>query len=133
MAYLLDTDTISAVLRPQPSVRVARELANRPAAEMYTSAINVGELVYGAVRVNRNDLLARIQDLIDVLPVIPFDETAAQIFGRLKADLERQGTPLAEPDLRIAAVALAHDLILVSGNERHFGRIQGLALENWLN
>jgi tRNA(fMet)-specific endonuclease VapC len=100
---------------------------------MYTSAINVGELVYGALRVNRADLLTRIHDVLDVLPVIPFDTAAAEIFGRLKADLERAGTPLAEPDLRIAAVALAHDLTLVSGNARHFGRVPGLVIENWMD
>jgi tRNA(fMet)-specific endonuclease VapC len=99
---------------------------------VFTSAINVGELIYGALRVNRVDLLARIQEVLDVLPAIPFDTAAAEVFGRLKADLEHAGTPLAEPDLRIAAVALTHDLTLVSGNARHFGRVPGLVIENWI-
>ena len=132
MPYLLDTDTISAVLKPRPSLRVARELAMRPASEMYTSAINLGELVFGAVRHDRADLLVRIQAITDVLPVLPFDDVAAQRFGRLKAELERRGTPVAEPDLRIASIALANDLTLVTGNVRHFARIPDLTIENWL-
>ncbi|HSR22290.1 MAG TPA: hypothetical protein VLW53_01985 [Candidatus Eisenbacteria bacterium] len=50
----------------------------------------------------------------------------------MRADLERSGRPLAEPDLRIAAIALAHDLTLVTGNGRHFSRIPGLRVESWL-
>ncbi|MDP9373953.1 MAG: type II toxin-antitoxin system VapC family toxin, partial [Chloroflexota bacterium] len=53
-------------------------------------------------------------------------------YGTLRAELEAAGTPLAEPDLRIASIALTHDLTLVTGNLRHFGRISGLAVENWL-
>ena len=132
MPYLLDTDVISAVLRPRPSVRVARELADRAGTGMYTSAINLGELVFGAMRRDRVDLLARIDEVTAVLPVLPFDEQAARVFGGLKADLERVGLPIAEPDLRIASVALSMDLILVTGNERHFARVPGLVLENWL-
>jgi tRNA(fMet)-specific endonuclease VapC len=64
--------------------------------------------------------------------ILPFDDTAAGVYGALRAQLERQGTPLAEPDLRIAAVALANDLILVTGNVRHFARVPGLPIENWL-
>ena len=54
------------------------------------------------------------------------------MYGRLRAELERNGRPLAEPDLRIAAIALARELTLVSGNARHFGRVPGLRVENWL-
>lgn len=132
MAYLLDTDVISAVLRPRPSVRVARELADRGGTGMYTSVINLGELVFGAIRRDRGDLLARIDDVTAVLPVLPFDSRAARVCGALKAELERVGRPIAEPDLRIAAVAVSLDLTLVTGNERHFARVPGLTLENWL-
>ena len=51
---------------------------------------------------------------------------------RLPTDLERAGTRLAEPDLRIAAIALTHDFTVVTGNVRHFGRVSGLRVENWI-
>jgi len=131
MSYLLDTDTLSATLRGNPDVRVVRRLATVAAEEQFMSAISLGELVFG-VRRNRKDLMERFEQLTDALPVLPFDEKGAEIFGRLKAHLERLGTPLAEPDLRIAAIALAFDLTLVSGNQRHFERVPDLRLENWL-
>ena len=65
--------------------------------------------------------------------VLPFDTLAARTFGALKASLERKGTPLAEPDLRIASIALARGLILVTRNTRHFQRVPGLTVENWID
>jgi predicted nucleic acid-binding protein len=63
--------------------------------------------------------------------VLAFDMTAARTFGALKAALERRGTPLVEPDLRIASIALSRGLILVTRNVRHFQRgdsVSGLSL-----
>lgn len=65
--------------------------------------------------------------------MLPFDTLAARTFGALKAMLERTGTPLAEPDLRIAAIALTRGLILVTRNVRHFQRIPELTVENWID
>ncbi len=132
MPYLLDTDTVSATLLPRPNLVVVRRLAAVPPDEQFTSAITVGELTYGAVRRVRTGLQERIQAFLDSVPVLPFDSAAARRYGELKAQLEQAGTPLAEPDLRIAAIALENDLVLVTGNERHFARVPGLRLENWL-
>ena len=132
MPYLLDTDTVSATLLPRPNLVVVRRLAAVPPDEQFTSAITVGELTYGAVRRVRTGLQERIQAFLDGVPVLSFDSAAARRYGELKAQLEQAGTPLAEPDLRIAAIALENDLVLVTGNERHFARVPGLRLENWL-
>ncbi len=64
--------------------------------------------------------------------MVPFDEAAARRYGALRAYLERQGTPLADADLRIAAIALVRGLVMVTGNVRHFQRVPGLVVENWL-
>ena len=119
-------------MRPQPNLSVVRRLAAVPATETFTSSITYGELIFGASRVARRDLLERIEGLPAVLPVLAFDESAARRFGDLKAELERGGTPLAEPDLRIAAIALAKGLTLVTGNQRHFRRVPRLTIEDWL-
>jgi predicted nucleic acid-binding protein len=132
MAYLFDTDTISAVLRRRPDLGVARRLASVSADEQFTSAITLGELLFGALRRQRADLVERIQAIAERVPVLPFHESAAQVYAELRAELERSGTPLAEPDLRIAAIAKTFNLVLVTGNERHFRRVPNLAVENWL-
>ncbi len=80
-----------------------------------------------------NVLLAQIEHILLVdLVTLPFDRAAAHRYGILRAELERQGTPLADADLRIAAITLANGFTLVTGNERHFHRVAGLRLENWL-
>lgn len=91
-------------------------------------------MIYGAIRSDRaEELLARLRSLIwPVVHVLPFDQEAAEIYGRVRVDLERRGVPLPEADLRIAAVALSRQMILVTGNVRHFNRIANLTVENWL-
>jgi len=65
--------------------------------------------------------------------VLPLDAAAARRFGELKMELERRGEPLAEPDLRIAAIAVTRGLTLVTRNVRHFRRVPEPAVENWID
>ena len=60
------------------------------------------------------------------------DRDSAEIYGKIGAELEKKGTPLTEPDMRIASIALCHKLVLVTGNVKHFLKIPGLIIENWL-
>ena len=135
MSYLLDTDIISNLLRRTPSTTLVRRLASVDPEEQFTSSITVGELVYGAHRVSdRTDLLLeRIDQVLGSdLGVLPFDDSAARRYGALRAALERSGTPIGDADLRIAAIATTHHLTVVTANVRHFDRVPGLAVENWL-
>lgn len=135
MTYLFDTDTLSNLLKRSPSTSLIVRLATLSPDEQCTTSITAGQLIYGASR-RRNDgqaLRERIErTLLANLVVLPFDVDAARRYGALRADLERQGTPLAEADLRIAAIALVHHLTVVTGNTRHFDRVSGLSVENWL-
>ena len=133
--YLLDTDILSNLLRPALSANLIARLAATPADARFTSSITLGELVYGAHRQGPRGrlLLERIdQMLLPGRPVLPFDAAAARRYGEVRAELERRGTPLDEADLRIAAIALARNLTVVTGNVRHFQRVPGLPVENWL-
>jgi predicted nucleic acid-binding protein len=135
MRYLLDTDIISNLMRREPSLTLIRKVALVPPGDQCTSAITLGELVYGAHRVPDRaiDLLRRIDGLIPVhLPVLPFDESAARGYGYVRARLEHAGTLVGEADMRIAGIALAHGLTVVTANVRHFQRIPGLEVEDWL-
>ncbi|HEV8353377.1 MAG TPA: type II toxin-antitoxin system VapC family toxin [bacterium] len=132
--YLFDTDTLSEVLKRAPSPRLLARLAAVPAEEQFTSAITVGEMVYGAYRSQRRDhLLRQLGERVwSQVRVLPFDRAAAERYGALRARLEETGTTVAEPDLRIASIALTHDLTVVTGNTRHFQRIPELRVENWM-
>lgn len=131
--YCFDTDVLSAALRPRPPLHLLRRLARTPVADQCTTAITVGEIVYGGARIGRPRHVDRMHELLNSLQlVLPFNESAAIIYGGLRADLERLGKRLDDPDLRIAAIALSRDLTLVTGNIRHFERVPGLRIENWL-
>lgn len=131
--YCFDTDTVSAMVWQRPPLPLVRRLARTPTAEQCTTAITVAELLYGSARRGSprlHDALSRI--LTEALPVMPFDRLAAERFAALRHELETAGTPLRLADLQIAATALASDHTLVTGNVRHFERVPGLRVENWL-
>ncbi len=131
--YCFDTDVPSAVLESNPPLRLIRRLAVIPPEQQFTTAITLGGLLFGASKRGSDRLAERVRELIgSLVGVLAFDQTAAETYGSLRAQLERAGTPLGEPDLRIASIALANDLTLVSGNVRHFSRVRQLRLENWL-
>ena len=131
--FCFDTDVISAAMRPAPPMHLVRRLARTPIEEQCTTAITVGEILYGAARAGRPGLVELLRTLVtSAQPVIAFDEQAAEAYGPLRAELERLGRRLDAPDLRIAAIALSRDLTLVTGNVSHFERVPGLRIENWL-
>ena len=131
--YCFDTDVLSATVRRDPPMHLIRRLARTPPTEQCTTAITLGELVYGVQKRGSSQLAARVQQLIaSAGPILPFAENAARRYGELRAELERTVLRVAEPDLRIAAIALARDAALVAVNVRHFAHIPGLLVENWL-
>jgi len=134
LMYLFDTDTLSQIMRRNPPRRLLARLDLTPREYQFTSAINVGELLFGAYRSpNRNAFLQQVESLIfPSFEVLPFELRAADVYARVRATLEREGRPLADADLRIAAVAIVNDLTLVTGNVRHFTRIPDLRIENWI-
>jgi tRNA(fMet)-specific endonuclease VapC len=131
--YLFDTDVLSHVLKKRRSAALMARLERTPQAAQFTSAVNVAEIYFGVLRKDgREDLLRCYEDQVfPRLTILSFDREGARIFGRIKADLERRGLPRFEPDLQIAAVALANNLTLVSGNIRHYSGIPGLRVEDW--
>jgi tRNA(fMet)-specific endonuclease VapC len=72
------------------------------------------------------------QLILPAVNILPFDSDAAFTYGKIRVELERKGIPLTHADLQIAAIALINDLVLVTGNIRHFARIDSLKVENWI-
>ena len=98
-----------------------------------TTIISVAELHYGAAKSrDRGRELEEIERFLASLDIVGLDVKAAKAFGDIKATLERQGQRLPDADLFIAAICLANNATLVTGNRRHFDRIPGLVTEDWI-
>jgi tRNA(fMet)-specific endonuclease VapC len=132
--YLFDTDIIANIFKKQPHQGLLARLADRPRSQQHISTVTISEIVYGACKSDRPaHHLRNLQEvLLPAVNLLGFDSKAAFVCGRIRAELEKAGTPLALADLEIAAIAMANKLILVTGNSRHFARVPGLTVENWL-
>ena len=132
--YLFDTDTICNLLKRRPSEKLLNRLQSIPAGEQYISSITVAEIVYGAMKSEHPKRHLHNLDniLLPAVNVINFDSAAAFQAGCIRAELEKSGQPLSFTDIQIAAIAVAHDMLMVTGNLRHFQRIKGLRVENWI-
>ena len=123
---LLDTNIISALFKGD--VSVANHIDK---SEIYLSSIVIGELCYGAeysIKIEQN--LANIKQLIAAYNILHIDDETALIYGKIKADLRRKGTPIPENDIWIASSAIQHKLKL-STRDKHFQEISGLKILAW--
>lgn len=131
--YLIDTNVLSEVIRPRPSLAVVRRLLTTDPALRFASEITRYELRYGAMlREDGGDLWARIEQRI--LPLarwLPVDAAVVLAAADLGARLHRTGAPIEWTDLMLAATAGARGLIVVTRNVRHFDRIPDAPVENW--
>jgi tRNA(fMet)-specific endonuclease VapC len=131
--YCFDTDVLAAALLREPPMQLVRRLARVPGDEQCTTAVSVAEIAYAAARNGDNELAGRVRDLIAAAStVLAFDQEAAETYGSLRAHLERLGVRLDESSIRIAAIAVSHDLTLVTASARLYDRVPGLRIENWL-
>jgi tRNA(fMet)-specific endonuclease VapC len=129
--WLLDTNVISALVH-DPFGQAAQKVDTKNSDEICTSIAVACELRFGAEKRGSPKLAERIENTLKNFDVQPLSEGADRQYARLRADLERKGTPISANDMLIAAHALALDATLVTANTREFARIEGLKLENWL-
>ena len=129
--FLLDTNICIYIRRkrPEPVLRRFKTLRH---GEAVLSVITFGELLYGAEKsLQRSMVLQQLTELAEVLPVMPLPQSAAEAYGRIRAELERKGQMIGNNDLWISAHAKAAGLTLVTNNEREFRRVNGLKVQNW--
>jgi tRNA(fMet)-specific endonuclease VapC len=128
--FLIDTDTIIYNLKGNDAV--TKNLQRHFEDPIKVSVITLMELYFGAYKSEKVAVnLAKVRTLENSFEVIAADKGSAEIYGMLKATLEKYGTPLDDFDLIIAACAMAHNLTLVTNNIKHFSRVEGLKLTNW--
>lgn len=127
---LLDTDVCVSLLRGNANIAERLRGSSSGAAVCFMTA---AELAYGAEKSGKpghNRTL--VERFLLTVPVIDSNRGSMRLFGKLKADLESKGEALADADLLIAAVALDRELILATGNLKHFAGVPGLRVERWL-
>ena len=129
--YLLDTNICIYVINGL-SPKIVDTFKSLPIGEIALSAVTLAELEYGASKSahrDRNRLM--LIGFASPFKVLPFDGRDAEMFGILRAHLERAGTPIGTYDMQIAAQALARSCVLVTNNVREFERVPGLKIESW--
>lgn len=131
MLYVLDTDTCSYLIRGA-SVTLDARIAKAEPQSLAISAVTRGELMFGLEKRGKPPALSRLViGFLERMAVMPWDASAADQFARLRAVLERSGTPIGVMDTMIAGHALALGATLVTNNQKHFQKVAGLKMENW--
>jgi tRNA(fMet)-specific endonuclease VapC len=97
------------------------------------STITLAELEYGAAKSQQpKKNREALEQFISPLEVAAFDREATAAYGKIRAALEKRGSPIGSMDMLIAAHALSLGVTLVTNNEREFRRVPGLPVENWI-
>jgi tRNA(fMet)-specific endonuclease VapC len=130
MTHLLDTDTCIGVLRQQPGM--VQRLSQLAPTDCAVSVVTVFELFCGLAKAhNPTAERKKVERFVAAIVALPLDRTSAGAAANIRAELERQGTPIGPYDLLIAGQAVAGNLTLVTNNLRESQRVNGLKLESW--
>ena len=133
--YLLDTNILIDFLDGVPSV--IEHVLKAGVKTCYVSSVSIHELFYGAYLAKEkkeeyyNKEIKKINKLIEFFDILPLSEQAEQ-YGRIKYALKKKGEMIDEFDMLIAGQALSEELTVVTDNVKHFNRIEGLKIANWL-
>ena len=132
MKYMLDTNICIYSIKHKPE-QVFRRLQEHDPSEICISSVTYAELVYGVEKsktIEKNRLALTL--LLANIEILNFDAAAAESYGKIRADLERQGTPIGSLDMMIAGHARSLGYTVVTNNTREFSRVQELNIENWV-
>ena len=130
MLRTLDTNICSYILRKRPDSVIER-FSGLNADDVWISAIVAVELRFGAEKLGSHRFQTAIEAWLAGFEVRPWPVEASHHYARVRYTLEKQGQPIGNMDLMIAAHALAEDTVVVTNNAREFHRISGLAVEEW--
>ena len=131
MKYLLDTNTCIIYIKGK-NLSLKQRMEDTLISDIAVCSVVKSELFYGSMKsANPERNYALQQEFLEQFISLPFDDTSAHIFGTIRAQLEKKGTPIGAYDLQIAAITIANDLTLVTHNTREFSRIPELKFEDW--
>ena len=133
MKYMLDTDTVSYLIKGTSPTLEAKVSARVPSS-VFISVMTRAELLYGLKRLPKEHRLQNVvRQFLKIVHNLPWDAEAASWYAEIRHQLHSSGQPIGEVDMMIAAHALSSGSVLVTNNHRHYQRIEApLILENWL-
>jgi tRNA(fMet)-specific endonuclease VapC len=133
MRYLLDTNICIYLIKKHPP-EVLVKFQQVQLKQLHIPSIAVFELYYGIEKNNSQQRnLSALERFLEPLTIVDFTLEAAKKAAKIRSHLEKQGTPIGVYDLQIAAIALSHNMTLLTNNTREFERVKGLKFENWVN
>ena len=133
MKLMLDTNICIYIIKQQPAAVLKRFLEYQ-IGDIGISSITLSELRYGVAKSTHQEKNTKaLDEFITPLEVVSFDEEAAHVYGEIRANLEKAGTPIGSMDMLIAAHAVSLGIPLVTNNTREFVRITSLNVIDWTN
>ena len=133
MKYLLDTNICIYLIKKKP-ISVLAKFNEHEVGDIGISTFSVAELSFGVQKSRLRDQNQQaLLQFLAPLVIVEFDAEAAFAYGRLRADLEAQGSPIGSLDTLIAGHALSLGVTVVTNNEREFSRVPKLKVENWIS
>lgn len=133
MSYLLDTNICIKYLNGH-SDNIRKNIELKHPQDIMVCSVVKAELFYGSLKsLNPTRNLEKQQRFVNRFVSLPFDDRAASVYSRIRAQLEKSGTPIGPNDLLIASIALANDQTLITHNTREFARVDNLKIEDWEN
>jgi tRNA(fMet)-specific endonuclease VapC len=136
MKYYLDTNILIHLLREKQGAgqNVWNIMSTHSKGDIKVPSMVKAELIFGAYKSDKTEsTLDEAKSLLSFFEIVPFDDNAATIHGRLKTDMIKKGNMIGPNDLVIAATVLSRGGVLVTNNVREFKRAEGLQIEDWIN
>lgn len=127
---LLDTNICIYIINTKPA-GVLQRFQQCRLGDIGVCSVVAAELAYGVAKSGSNRNREALEMFLAPITILPFDEAAVWAYGKLRAELERMGTPIGSLDTMIAAHALSQQSLLVTNNTREFSKVPGLQLDNW--
>ena len=131
MRYMLDTNICIYIIKHKPK-KVYKELQNHDPSEVCISSVTYAELIHGVEKsaaIEKNRLALAL--LLANIEIMNFDVNAANCYGKIRADLEKKGTPIGPLDMMIAGHAQSLSYTVVTNNVKEFSRVTNLDIVNW--
>jgi len=131
LKYLLDTNICIYILKNKYE-KSSQWIKDAGIENVCVSSISVAELEFGISKSSKfEESESALYKFLSGYNIIDFDLSAARCYGKMRADLQKRGTPIGTMDMLIGSIALSKSMIIVTNNEKEFERIDGLKIENW--